>query len=35
MNLHGGSNTEELVIMLQNFQSTIINKIAMSQIADY
>lgn len=30
MNLHGGSNTEELVTMLKNLQTTIVNKIAMS-----
>ncbi|CDW78890.1 UNKNOWN [Stylonychia lemnae] len=35
LNLHGGSNTEELIIMLKNLQQTIVNKIAMSQIQEY
>jgi hypothetical protein len=30
VNLHGGSNTEELLTMLKNLQTTIVNKIAMS-----
>jgi hypothetical protein len=31
-NIHGGSNTEELVTMLNNLQSTIVNKIAMTNV---
>ena len=35
MNIHGGSNTEELLTMLKNLQTTIINKLAMSQIQEF
>jgi hypothetical protein len=30
VNLHGGSNTEELITMLHNLQTNIVNKLAMS-----
>jgi len=34
-NIHGGSNTEELVTMLNNLQTTIVNKIAMTNVQEY